>query len=65
MAANGGGRLVSDAFILKARRHAWNDYPNWTPDERLIAYVDGSCLHNGQESPRAGVGIWFGEGHPL
>jgi hypothetical protein len=63
--ATSSGRSVPDWLIVKARLFAWIGYPNWTPDERLIAYIDGSCLHNGQESPRAGVGVWFGEGHPL
>lgn len=34
----------------------------------LVAYTDGSTLHNGQEESlrRAGVGVWFGhDEHPL
>ena len=27
-------------------------------------YVDGTCLRNGQQDPRGGIGIWFGHEHP-
>ncbi|XP_043462384.1 ribonuclease H1-like [Leptopilina heterotoma] len=28
-------------------------------------YVDGACCDNGGIRPRAGIGVWFGPGHPL
>jgi len=28
-------------------------------------YTDGACSNNGQFGARAGVGVWWGEGHPL
>lgn len=28
-------------------------------------YVDGSCSYNGSANAVAGIGIWFGEQHPL
>lgn len=28
-------------------------------------YVDGSCSHNGTANAIAGIGVWFGENHPL
>jgi hypothetical protein len=52
-------------LISKSRGHDWDDYPHWTWDDYLIAYVDGCCRNNGQPEPRAGVGVWFGEDHPL
>lgn len=35
------------------------------PDEYVTVYTDGCCLHNGQPNAKAGIGIWFGERHPL
>lgn len=29
-----------------------------------IAYTDGSCLGNGRDDARAGIGVFFGEGDP-
>ena len=28
-------------------------------------YTDGSCINNGQKNPSAGLGVYFGEDHPL
>lgn len=28
-------------------------------------YVDGSCSHNGTTKAIAGLGVWFGDNHPL
>ncbi|XP_015124553.1 ribonuclease H1-like [Diachasma alloeum] len=32
---------------------------------RTPVYVDGSCSFNGDARAKAGIGIWFGERHPL
>ncbi|XP_011313021.1 ribonuclease H1-like [Fopius arisanus] len=32
---------------------------------RIPVYVDGSCSFNGDVRAKAGIGIWFGEKHPL
>ena len=31
-----------------------------TSDGFIVVYTDGSCLQNGRENPRAGVGVFFG-----
>ncbi|XP_076232472.1 ribonuclease H1 isoform X2 [Calliopsis andreniformis] len=28
-------------------------------------YTDGACSSNGGKNPRAGIGVWFGDNHPL
>lgn len=28
-------------------------------------YTDGACHSNGLENPKAGIGVWFGDDHPL
>jgi len=30
-----------------------------------VVYTDGSCLSNGREGAKAGVGVWFGENSSL
>ncbi|XP_015114398.1 ribonuclease H1-like [Diachasma alloeum] len=37
-----------------------NPNSNWTH-----VYVDGSCSHNGTTNAIGGIGVWFGEKHPL
>jgi len=32
-------------------------------DDYTQVYTDGSCLNNGKEGARAGVGVWWGKGH--
>lgn len=34
-------------------------------DGRVHCYTDGSCLNNGQYGAKAGLGVYFGEDHPL
>jgi hypothetical protein len=30
-----------------------------------VVYTDGACINNGKYGAKAGVGVWFGENHPL
>lgn len=34
-------------------------------DNMTPVYVDGSCSYNGSINAIAGIGVWFGENHPL
>jgi ribonuclease HI len=34
-------------------------------ESAVVVYCDGSCLGNGQEGSVAGVGVWFGDNHPM
>lgn len=34
-------------------------------DDHLEAYTDGACENNGRANAKAGIGVWFGDGHPL
>jgi len=34
-------------------------------DGMTEVFTDGACSNNGQAGARAGVGVWWGEGHPL
>jgi hypothetical protein len=38
-----------------------------TPDGYAVAFVEGCCLNSDgpESSRRAGLGVWFGENHPL
>jgi ribonuclease HI len=56
---------VPSALITKAKSYHATSFPYKTADGYLIAYTDGCCLDNGADNPRAGVGVWFGELHPL
>lgn len=31
----------------------------------VTVYVDGACENNGRQNAKAGIGVWFGEDHPL
>jgi hypothetical protein len=52
-------------LINEAEQYNWHSYPQRTNDGCVVAYVDGCCLGNGSPHARAGVGVWFGENHPL
>ena len=43
------------------------DYASFSVDknEYVQVYTDGTCLNNGKKEARAGIGIWFGDSHPL
>ncbi|KAL0269659.1 UNVERIFIED_CONTAM: hypothetical protein PYX00_007313 [Menopon gallinae] len=43
------------------------DYIGFTIDEDdyVIVYTDGACTSNGMGNAKAGIGIWFGDGHPM
>ena len=34
-------------------------------DGYVSVYTDGACSGNGRESAKAGIGVWFGDDHPL
>ena len=36
----------------------WNPY-------KVVVYTDGACRRNGDRGASAGIGVWFGEDHPL
>uniref|UniRef100_A0A0A9YCY3 Ribonuclease H1 n=1 Tax=Lygus hesperus TaxID=30085 RepID=A0A0A9YCY3_LYGHE len=31
----------------------------------VIVFTDGACSSNGQQGAKAGIGVWFNDGHPL
>lgn len=31
----------------------------------MNVYTDGACSSNGKEEAKAGIGVWFGDNHPL
>ena len=31
----------------------------------IVVYTDGACRNNGYHGASAGIGVWFGEDHPL
>jgi ribonuclease HI len=31
----------------------------------VIVYIDGACPGNGNQGARGGIGVWFGNNHPL
>ncbi|XP_044754070.1 ribonuclease H1-like [Coccinella septempunctata] len=31
----------------------------------VVVYTDGACENNGKASAKAGIGVWFGDDHPL
>ena len=34
-------------------------------EDYVIVYIDGACPFNGHPYARGGIGVWFGNGHPL
>ena len=34
-------------------------------DGYVIVYTDGACISNGRDNPRAGIGVWFDDNHPM
>lgn len=31
----------------------------------VVVYTDGACTKNGRKAAKAGIGVWFGNSHPL
>lgn len=31
----------------------------------VVVYTDGACENNGKRNAKAGIGVWFGDSHPL
>jgi hypothetical protein len=56
---------VPRPLVDMAKRYTPDSYPQKAWDGYVVAYVEGHCLDIGRESARAGLGVWFGEGHPL
>ena len=59
----GMANSVPQSLIDNAKRYIGGDYPNKTLDGLVVAYAGGICL--GTQNPRALVGVWYGEDHPL
>ncbi|XP_066250148.1 ribonuclease H [Euwallacea similis] len=51
--------LRSEYQAKKAR----GDLP--TENGYVVVYTDGACENNGKPNARAGIGVWFNDGHPL
>ena len=34
-------------------------------DGFMLVYTDGACENNGKPNAKAGIGVWFGDNHPL
>jgi ribonuclease HI len=32
---------------------------------KVVVYTDGACRNNGYRRASAGIGVWFGDNHPL
>ena len=32
---------------------------------KVVVYTDGACRNNGYRGATAGIGVWFGDNHPL
>ena len=43
-------------------RYYRNDF-TFDRDGYVIVYTDGSCLGNGRNDAKGGIGVWFGNGH--
>ena len=44
------------------RRYKKNGF-TFDRDGYVIVYTDGSCLGNGRNDAKGGIGVWFGNGH--
>lgn len=34
-------------------------------EDYVDVYTDGACSSNGRRGAQAGIGVWFGDNHPL
>lgn len=34
-------------------------------DDYVVVFTDGACENNGRANAKAGIGVWFGNNHPL
>ena len=51
----------SDYEYTEPKRYSFNI----DDDGYVIVYTDGACISNGRDNPRAGVGVWFEDNHPM
>ena len=47
-------------------RTTWiNGNPYMLDGYEIVVYTDGACRNNGYHGASAGIGVWFGDNHPL
>ncbi|XP_033860033.3 ribonuclease H1-like isoform X2 [Acipenser ruthenus] len=44
---------------------SWDASPSSSSGQRAVVYTDGCCERNGQYGAKAGLGVFWGEDHPL
>lgn len=49
-----------DASNRKKSKLEFNKENNY-----VIVYTDGACENNGKSNAKAGIGVWFGDDHPM
>jgi hypothetical protein len=55
------------AFIQLSISDIFSAFLEFTCDRNghVIVYIDGACPGNGTHGARGGIGVWFGDHHPL
>ncbi|CAL8101502.1 unnamed protein product [Orchesella dallaii] len=55
------------AKMDRAASNSRADLSNFNVDEGgfVVVYTDGACTKNGRKAAKAGIGVWFGNSHPL
>ncbi|XP_023020588.2 ribonuclease H, partial [Leptinotarsa decemlineata] len=62
--SSGSSFVESSTFTGPAARKKLKASFNKEGDH-VIVYTDGSCENNGKSNAKAGIGVWFGDNHPL
>ncbi|XP_046820804.1 ribonuclease H1 [Vespa crabro] len=58
-------RKLESVEILKNSHCTSQDTNHIEGKEYVDVYTDGACSSNGRRGARAGIGVWFGDNHPL
>nr|KAF7430018.1 hypothetical protein H0235_006416 [Vespula pensylvanica] len=60
-------RKLESAEISSKESHYTTQEKNFTigKEDYVDVYTDGACSSNGRRGAQAGIGVWFGDNHPL
>lgn len=64
--ANKNKRAAVEEIDAGVKHEIKKERTDFTLNENfVVVYTDGACENNGRPNAKAGIGVWFGDEHPL